>query len=164
MQGNDDDYAETGAGLEKTRRMTCRPGSNIDTRIRFANKTGGFTLIELLIVVLIVVTLAGIAIPQYFRYLDSARLTVSISVMDSLRRDLAVYNLEYGTYPATINFADFTDQNGNFFFTTVSLDYARSKMHSWDSYVVSGGTYTITATANDSKNTVLTLTPAGVIR
>lgn len=136
----------------------------MDQQRRCVNRTGGFTLIELLIVILIVTVLAAIAIPQYFRYLDSARVTVSISLMESLKRDLVVYNMEYGTYPATINFTDFTDQDGRYIFTSVSLDYAKGKMQSWDSYVVRGGTYTITATATDSRHTVLTLTPEDVTR
>ncbi len=133
-------------------------------KICTANKAGGFTLIELLIVVIIVAVLAAVAIPQYFRYLDSARVTVSISVMDTLRTELTAYSLQYGAYPVNINFADFTDQDGRPIFTAVSQEYLRAKMHSWDGYVVSGETYTITATANDSKHTVLTLTPVGVIK
>ncbi len=132
--------------------------------IRIVNNGNGFTLIEMIVIVAIIGTLSAIAIPQYFRYLDSARLTVSISVMDSLRRDLAAYNLQYGSYPTSIDFTNFTDQNGFLIFTTVSQDFVRAKMHSWGSYVISNGTYTITATANDSKHTVLTLTPNGVIR
>jgi prepilin-type N-terminal cleavage/methylation domain-containing protein len=131
---------------------------------RFLKKAGGFTLVELLIVLAILAVLSAIAIPQYFRYLDSARVTVSISVMDFFRKELAAYNLQYGTYPATINFADFTDQDGRPILTALSQRNFQAKMRSWDSYVVSGETYTITATATDSKHTVLTLTPDGVTR
>jgi len=131
---------------------------------RFLKKAGGFTLVELLIVLAILAVLSAIAIPQYFRYLDSARVTVSISVMDSFRKELAAYNLQYGAYPATINFADFTDQDGRPILTALSQGYFQAKMRSWDSYVVSGQTYTITVTAIDSRHTVLTLTPYGVAR
>ncbi len=136
----------------------------MDKRRRGVKRPGGFTLIELLIVVIIVAILAAIAVPQYFRYLNRAKVTASISVMDTLRKDLMVYNVQNGQYPATIDFADFTDQNGVSVLTALTREYIQSKMHSWDSYVVSGESFTITATSNDSQHTVLTLTPEGIAK
>ncbi len=136
----------------------------MDKQPRCINKTGGFTLIEILVVVLIVAVLAAFAVPQYFRYLDSAKVTTSISVMDALRKDLVVYNMQNGGYPAAINFANFTDQNGASILTALSTEFLIQKMQSWDSYTISGETYTIQATSKDSRHTVLTLTPQGIAR
>ncbi len=83
------------------------------------NKSGckkrgrGFTLIELLVVVSIIGVIAAIAIPTYFGYIDKARITVSISVLDTLRKDMEVYSDQYHRYPANMDFTNFTDQNGN---------------------------------------------------
>ncbi len=150
--------------LGRIKRRFWEAGQRMGKHLSRINKTVGFTLIELLIVVLIVAILAAIAIPQYFRYLDSAKVTTSISMMSALRKDLMVYNLQHGAYPATINFADFTDQNGASILTALSTETLLPKMRSWDSYVVSGETYTITATSNDTRHTVLTLTPWGITK
>ncbi len=133
-------------------------------QLRCINRTGGFTLIELLIIVLIVAALMAVAVPQYFKYLDRAKVTASISVMDTLRKDLIAYNMQNGVYPATIDFANFTDQNGASILTALTREYIQSKMFSWDSYVVNGESYTITAKSTDSQHTVLTLTPEGITK
>jgi len=122
----------------------------------------GYSLLELLSVIAIIGLIAGFVIPTYFGYVDRARVTVSIAVADALRKDIEVYHDQYQAYPASIDFSSFTDQNGNsvlFSITDVSL---HSKMFSWDSYIASAVTYTITAKAMDTKHTVLTLTPQGV--
>ncbi len=134
------------------------------TRLRCNKSPDGFTLIELLLIVVIVVILAAVAVPQYFRYLDSARVTASISVMEALRKDLTAYNLHYGAYPARIDFTNFTDQNGNSVLTALDREFIMSKMSSMDSYVVAGEMYTITGTSNDSQHTVITLTPMSITR
>lgn len=122
----------------------------------------GFSILELLVVIAILGFIAGIAIPTYFGYVNQARVTVSISVMDSLRKDIEVYHDQYQGYPANIDFTNFTDQSGNNVLYSINEVALHSKMFSWDSYVSSAGTYTITAKAMDTNHTVLTLTPQGV--
>ena len=132
------------------------------------NKSGckqkgrGFTLIELVVVVSIIGIIAAIAIPSYFGYIDMARLTVSISVLDTFKKDMEVYNDQYHGYPANVDFTNFTDQNGNSILFSITGNVLQAKMFSWDSYVAGGGTYTIKAKAMDSKHTILTLTPDGI--
>jgi prepilin-type N-terminal cleavage/methylation domain-containing protein len=122
----------------------------------------GFSIIELLMVIAILGFIAGIAIPTYYGYVDKARITVSISVMDALRKDIEVYHDQYQGYPANIDFFSFTDQNGNSVLYSMNDITLHAKMFSWDSYIVSAETYTITAKAMDTNHTVLTLTPQGV--
>ena len=123
---------------------------------------GGFTLIELLIVIVILGILAGIAIPQYLTYLDKARLTASISTLSSLGNDIESYHLSNGQYPLSIDWATYTDQNGNSVLTAMTPSMFYGKIESWLTYSTENDTYTVTATATDSKQTLLTLSPTGV--
>ena len=55
----------------------------------------GFTLIELMVVVLIVGILAAVAIPQYERSVDKARVMELVSMIDSLEKAVKVYRNEH---------------------------------------------------------------------
>jgi prepilin-type N-terminal cleavage/methylation domain-containing protein len=139
--------------------MTMRQSERMNAR-------RGFTLIELVIVLAIIGVIAAIAIPSYFSYLDKARITVSMSLLEALRKDLEVYQNEHHQYPASINFTDFSDQDGNSVLFSLKLDTMQAKMDSWVLYSqLSGGeTYSLTAKAIDSKHTILTLTPQGTTK
>ena len=123
---------------------------------------GGFTLIELLIVIAILAVLAGIGIPQYLTYLDKARLTASVATLASLGTDIEAYNINFGQYPVSIDFTTYTDQNGNSILTAMTPSSFYGKITSWQTYSTLNNTYAITATATDSKQTLMTLSPQGV--
>jgi len=123
---------------------------------------GGFTLIELLIVLVILAVLASIAIPQYFTYIDKARLASSIATLSSLGIDLEAYHTNNGQYPLSIDWATYTDQNGNSILTAMTPSTFYGKITSWQTYSTLNDAYAITATATDSNQTLMTLSPTGV--
>lgn len=120
----------------------------------------GFTLIELLVVVAIIGTLAAIAIPAYYGYVNKAKRTVAINTMGTIRKTLEAFSIDHGEYPEKpIDFTTGLDNQARTVFPPVLLDNIRNDLLSIDSYDLAGEQYTVTATAKDSEHTVLTLTP-----
>lgn len=65
---------------------------------RLGRKTAGFTLIELLVVVLIIGILASIAIPQYFKVVERARIAEAESFISQLKQAQERYLARQGNY------------------------------------------------------------------
>lgn len=61
----------------------------------------GFTLIELLVVVLIIGILSAIALPQYQKAVEKARVAEVLQNAKALREAMDVYLLEQGGFPST---------------------------------------------------------------
>lgn len=68
------------------------------------NVKQGFTLIELLVVVLIIGILASIAIPQYFKVVEKARVAEAMSVIANIKSAEERYLARGGSYAQ--NFTD----------------------------------------------------------
>ncbi len=61
-------------------------------------KIQAFTLLELLIAILIIVILASIALPLYFRSVEHARSTEALSNLSAIRSAQTLYRAQYGEF------------------------------------------------------------------
>lgn len=63
----------------------------------------GFTLIELMIVIAIIATLAGIALPGYFAYVSRVKTVRAIEDIRMIQNEIVAYEIENGAYPADLS-------------------------------------------------------------
>ncbi|WBA18307.1 pilin [Salinivibrio kushneri] len=62
-------------------------------------KQQGFSLIELLVVLGIIGALTAIAIPQYQKYQNKAKVTAAIATLTNMRSVVEAYVMEEGKFP-----------------------------------------------------------------
>jgi general secretion pathway protein G len=63
----------------------------------------GLTLIELIIVIAIIATLAGIALPSYSTYVDRAYVARAIQDIQVIQNEIIAYNIDNGNLPADLS-------------------------------------------------------------
>jgi prepilin-type N-terminal cleavage/methylation domain-containing protein len=76
--------------------------------------SSGFTLLELLLVTVILGVLTTMAIPQYLKTIERARMTEAIIILGQLRSAQIRYKAQYGKYSNKLAVLDFsaTDVSG----------------------------------------------------
>lgn len=133
---------------------------------RTLQRERGFTLIELLVIVAIIGVLASIAIPMYSGYVDKAKITIAMSSLDAIRKNLEAYHIDNEEYPpAPIDFSTGIDSAGRTAFSGASLDQINQDMIlvSYNT-ATNNSTYTLVANARNNDHTELTLTPTTLTR
>lgn len=79
----------------------------------------GFTLLELMMVVVIIGILATIAIPQYLKTAERARMSEAVSMLGQIRGSQMRYRAATGAFATALNALDFdpvTDSSGTLLF------------------------------------------------
>ena len=124
----------------------------------------GFTIVEISVVVVIIAILAAIMVPTYLNYVDKAKLTLSVTSLSTLKKDLESYAIDHSGYPSRIDFGNFTDQNGVPVIDAARLEELLAHVYSFDSYSssVSNSSYTLKARAMDSNHTPITVTNTAI--
>ncbi|MCX5850241.1 MAG: prepilin-type N-terminal cleavage/methylation domain-containing protein [Deltaproteobacteria bacterium] len=129
---------------------------------RIIQECSGFTLIELMVATVILAIIVAIAFSFYGKYINKARITVAVSVLSDTRKNLYIYNMENGGYPASINFPGCTDDNGHTVFPPALCEQLKNELFSAPIYTPIDKSYTLTARAKDSTHTLLTLTESNI--
>jgi Tfp pilus assembly protein PilE len=63
----------------------------------------GFTLIELIVIILTLGVLVALALPAYANMIRRARYAEARQHMGAISKDLQIYHIEEGTYPADVH-------------------------------------------------------------
>jgi prepilin-type N-terminal cleavage/methylation domain-containing protein len=130
---------------------------------RIIRRSSGFTLIELLIAILILAIIVAIAFSIYRVYIDKAKVTIAQSVLTDAQKNLEVYLVDNKKYPTSIDFTSCIDENSRSVFDTTFCDQMKNDLSSIDGYSANAATsYSLTARAKDTKNTLMTLTPQNI--
>ena len=70
------------------------------------HEENGFSLVELLIIAAMLATLVSIAVPIYARALDSARMAHAVAEIQTLQKEIFVYDVQTGNLPLTLEDID----------------------------------------------------------
>lgn len=135
----------------------------VKRRFQSSGNPCGFTLIEILIAIAIVAILSAAAFPLYKIYIDKATVTIGIGTLETLRKEIEVYHIDTGNYPANIDFNTGNDGLGKSVIGSSLLAEFKKNLFAVESYTVTAADYTLTVSAKDSNHTHLVLTPGQIV-
>jgi len=93
-----------------SRNLTC--SGSLDRKVC----SRGFTLIEIMMVVAIIATLSGIAVPNYLKYREKATIAQCIAEISIIAKTISIYEINNYELPDSLNdlsITSFIDPMGN---------------------------------------------------
>ena len=84
--------------MVKVGRGTEKGAKGGEKVMRLFRNRKGFTLVELMVVVIIVLVLAGIAVPVYIHYIQEGKKSEAYAVIDAVRAGALVYFQKNNTF------------------------------------------------------------------
>ena len=103
------------------------------------------------------------AISIYVNYIDKAKIAVAYSILDNAGKTLISHQMDNGSYPASIDFTNCTDDQGRTVFPSGLCDQTKKELYSID-YSFNGQSYILNVQALDKHHTLLTLTESNITR
>ena len=96
-----------------------------EKRMQVFRNRKGFTLVELMVVVIIVLVLAGIAVPVYIHYIQEGKKSEGYAVIDSIVSGALVYFQKHSSYTGgtiPLFLAEDDVLNARYFTYTLTID------------------------------------------
>lgn len=139
---------------KKVKRKTIFP-------IQIIKKRTGFTLIELIVAMILLSILILIGLSLYLNFINKAKVTLAENVLRQARDHLNLYHIDNNKFPYSINFSsNCVDESSLPALPQGFCDQLKQDLYSTNySYTAATQKYILTGRAQDSKHTLITVTP-----
>ena len=114
---------------------------------------------ELLVIMIIVGFFFAMGGNIFNQYLEKAHLTLSVSALNKVQKNLKKYKATHRSFPASLDFSNCSDQDLR---VVLSCDEIKADIHSFVSYVGTAEHFVLTAKAKDFQVTLITVTESTI--
>lgn len=120
-------------------------------------RCSGFTLIELTIALIVMAIIVTLAFSFYRDSISKAKITVAQSALVNVKKTLAIYNMDKGSYPASIDFTSCLDEKDHPVFGPELCAQMKEDV-TYENYSGGAAGFELKVRAKDAKRTLITLT------
>jgi len=126
----------------------------------------GFTLLELLVAMILLTILILIGFSLYLNFINKAKVTLAENVLRQARDNLNLYHIDNNKFPYSINFSsNCVDESSLPAFSQGFCDQLKQDLYATNySYTAATQKYILTGRAQDTKHTLITVTPETITK